>query len=383
MRARFESWISVRTRPNRLLSRVYSLAVPESGTSIQRRSADTARHGGRRELRVYRVYWQAHSAPSPDNRAMTHAEPLKPAPHGHAVDARGPSEPEFPGCKPVHLPCNEVETYEGRLEFWDARTETAWVCEPTSPYHEQPAQTLAALTHAIAGVRGSPIKCYGAMDLLARDARGRRRWIMQADQSVYLYPRRARLPGPAAMVVGENDFPDVILEVDYSTDVRPGKLGLYESWGFPEVWVEVPDRRPPSRPRRRAAGLTIHLLEAGAYRVSGESRAFPGWTTQEIHAALNETTPSARTCGVVERVGVELGAREGTGPEDDPLLRSQRRHGRTEGIHQGLEHERALLRRQAALRFGADTAERLSGVLEDIMDPERLAEVGEWLLAAA
>ena len=155
---------------------------------------------------------------------------------------------------------------------------------------------------------------------------------MQADQSVYLYPRRAHLPGPAAMVVGENDFPDVVLEVDYSTDVRRGKLGLYESWGFPEVWVEVPDRRAPSRPRGRMAGLTIHVLEAGAYRVSGESRAFPGWTAQDIHAALNETTPSARTYAVVERVGTELGAREGTGPEDDPLLHSQRRQSRAEGI---------------------------------------------------
>ena len=188
----------------------------------------------------------------------------------------------------------------------------------------------------------------------------------------------------------------MILEVDHSTDVRRGKLGLYESWGFPEVWVEVPDRRAPSRPRGRMAGLTIHLLEAGAYRMSGESRAFSGWTAQDIHTALNETTPTARTYAVVERVGTELGAREGTGPEDDPLLRSQRYQGRAEGVRQGrvegicqgraegirrgLEHERELLRRQAALRFGADTAERLSGVLDGITDPDRLAEVGECIV---
>ena len=250
----------------------------------------------------------------------------------------------------------------------------------TGAAQKQPSQTLAALVHAIAGVRGSPIKCYGAMDLLVRDAHGRRRWIMQADQSVYLHPRRAHLPGPAAMVVGENDFPDVVLEVDYSTDVRRGKLGLYESWGFPEVWVEVPDRRAPSRPRGRMAGLTIHVLEAGAYRVSGESRAFPGWTAQGVHAALNETTPSARTYATVERVGTRLGAREGTGPENDPLLRSQRHQGREEGVRQGLVHQRELLRRQAAMRFGADTAERLSGLLDGISDPDRLAEAGEWIV---
>ena len=37
--------------------------------------------------------------------------------------------------------------------------------------------------------------------------------------------------------------------------------------------------------------MTIHLLsEDGAYQVSPESRAFPGWRAEEIHAALNETT---------------------------------------------------------------------------------------------
>ena len=319
---------------------------------------------------------------------MNHLEPSNAVPRYDVGSDPSPPGPEFPGCKPVHLPRDEVETYEGRLEFWDARTEIAWVCEPTSPYHEQPSQTLAALAHAIAGVRGSPIKCYGAMDLLVRDERGRKRWIMQADQSVYLRPRRARLPGLSAMIVGENDFPDVVLEVDHSTDVRRGKLGLYGSWGFPEVWVEVPARRAPSRPRSRIAGLTIHLLEAGVYRVSGESRAFPGWTAREIHTALNETTPSARTYAVIERVGMALGAREGTGPEDDPLLRSQRhqsrsegiREGRAEGVRQGLKHERELLRRIAAVRFGAGTAERLSAILDGVSDPDRLAEAGEWIV---
>ena len=321
---------------------------------------------------------------------MNHLEPLKCAPPGcvAAADDPLPSGPEFPGCTPVHLPRDDIETYEGRLEFWDARTEIAWVCEPTSPYHEQPSHTLASLVGLIASVRGVPIKCYGTMDLLVRDAHGAQRWIMQADQSVYLHPLRARLPGLSAMVVGENDFPDVVLEVDHSTDVRRGKLGLYESWGFPEVWVEVPDRRAPSRVRSRMAGLTIHVLEGGAFRVSGESRAFPGWTAEEIHEALNETTPSARTYATIERVGMALGAREGTGPEDHPLLRSQRhrsrsegiREGRAEGIREGLKRERELLRRIAATRFGAGTAERLSALLDGIADPDRLAEAGEWIV---
>ena len=95
---------------------------------------------------------------------MPHPEPLKPVPQDCAANHPLPPGPEFPGCKPVHLPCTEIETYEGRLEFWDARTETAWVCEPTSPYHEQPSQTLAGLVHAIAGVRGSPRRLLGRLE---------------------------------------------------------------------------------------------------------------------------------------------------------------------------------------------------------------------------
>ena len=117
--------------------------------------------------------------------------------------------------------------------------------------------------------------------------------------------------------------------------MRRGKLSLYESWGFPEVWVDVPDAPSPSRARGRRSGLTIHLLEHGRFRVAAESRAFPGWQAEEIHVALNESTPSAQTSAVVERVAAALGARDGTGPDDDPLFRSQRRQGFERGHAEG------------------------------------------------
>ena len=64
------------------------------------------------------------------------------------------------------------------------------------------------------------------------------------------------------------------------------------------------------------------------------------------------------------------------------------REGREQGIELGLERgikrgraeERALLCRQAARKFDAETAERLSGLLERLTDPERLAEVGDWII---
>ena len=68
------------------------------------------------------------------------------------------------------------------------------------------------------------------------------------------------------------------------------------------------------------------------------------------------------------REGHERGMREGV------------MQGREQGIEQGLAHERALLRRMAASRFGTDTAERLEAALAGISDPECMAEVGEWLV---
>ena len=245
--------------------------------------------------------------------------------------------PEFPGCHPVRLTRDGMEHFEGRLEYWDARTETAWVvAEPTSVAHEGPTRRLGRLAELIAAVRGSPIESYGSMDLVLLDERGKWRRMMQADETLYLHPGRAHLPD-VRLVVGEHDLPDVTLEVDYSTDVRRGKLGIYRRWGFPEIWVEVPARY---RARRRP-GLTIHVREADGYREAPESRAFPGWTAAEIHTALAREPLSEETHRVLEHVGRQMGAREGTGPDDSPLLRSLRSEARSEGLAEGLAEGRA------------------------------------------
>ena len=264
---------------------------------------------------------------------------------------------EFPGCKPIWMTREDIASFEGRLEFWDADASTAWVCEPTSPYHERPSRRLTRLAERIALVRGAPFESYGHMDLLLRDGRGRARRIMQADEALYLHPAKMRLPGLSAMVVGEDDYPDVVLEVDHSTDVRRGKLKLYESWGFPEVWVEVPERRAPSRPRSRLPGLAIHLLQDGAYQTSAESRALPGWCADEIHTALNEETLSAETVAALERVGAALGAREGTGPADDPQLHRHIQRGRTEGLQRGRTEGLAASVRQVLKARGINFSE--------------------------
>ena len=66
--------------------------------------------------------------------AREEAQPRKrrPAHVAPAHPAAGPSLTalQFPGCTPYRLTREQIGDFEGRLEFWDAATETAWVCEP-------------------------------------------------------------------------------------------------------------------------------------------------------------------------------------------------------------------------------------------------------------
>ena len=156
----------------------------------------------------------------------------------------------FPGCRRVSLSRAEFEDFDDRIEYWDARTETAWVVADKYGVHEGTSRRLPRLAERIASVRGTPIVSYGSVTLLVRDEAGEPRRAMEADETLYLHPSRSATPRKS-LVIGENDFPDVVLEVDYTTDVRPGKLLLYEAWGFPELWVIVP---PEGGSPRRPAG---------------------------------------------------------------------------------------------------------------------------------
>ena len=60
-----------------------------------------------------------------------------------------------------------------------------------------------------------------------------------------------------------------------------------------------------------------------------------------------------------------------------PRLERSRVEGRVEGRAEG---QIAVMRRLAARKFGPETADRLAGYLAEIPDPERLGEVGEWIL---
>ena len=114
---------------------------------------------------------------------------------------------------------------------------------------------------------------------------------MQADEVLYLHPERSH-PHGSYIDVERDPLPDVVLEVDFSTDVRHRKLALYMEAGFPEVWVLV----PPGSRRAGYPRVTIHVREGEGYRTAEESGAMPGFTKDEIFRALTERPWSEPTC---------------------------------------------------------------------------------------
>ena len=86
------------------------------------------------------------------------------------------------------------------------------------------------------------------------------------------------------------------------------------------------------------------------------------WPKQWLREGHEQGVAEGREQGVAE--GREQGVAE----------------GREQGLTQGVDQQRALLCRQAAARFDADAAARLADLLAPIADPERLAEVGDWLV---
>ncbi len=243
------------------------------------------------------------------------------------------SDLEWVGCHTRRMTLAEYERHEERVEFYDSHTQLAvFANEAAHRPHEGSRERLPMLLACIAQFRGAPITCLGELEIRRRFAGGHSRHILP-DQTVYLDPATTDRIGPLFLTAGDDEpKPDVVMEVDSTTDVRRNRLALYEAWEFPEVWIEVPSAYAPGRPRGLRPGLRIHLLTKSGYVPADESRAFPTWRAEEIHQALNERVSSKETLEVLERVGRALGALEGTGPEDDPILGKQRAEGRAEMV---------------------------------------------------
>ena len=130
-------------------------------------------------------------------------------------------------------------------------------------------------------------------------------------------------------------------------------------------------RYPPAPPRAAGPGST---------RPSGErelQRLFTGWIRRLARRlAPNATTlPPAVT---LEDLKMTLEERVSEWPKQ--WRQEGLEQGIAQGREEGLEQQRALLRRLAAARFGDPTAERLAPALARIADPNRIAEIGDWLV---
>ena len=281
----------------------------------------------------------------------------------------------FVGCESCRMTLREYEDYpeDGRkIEFFDSEAGLAWMLrDGPRREHEEPARRLTALVERISLTRGSPVRCLGESQVRLLDPDSRQVRLIHPDEMVFLQPERAGDARRGFLRVGEDAYPDVVLEVDHTTDIRRSKLALYEEWGFPELWVEVPDAYSAGRPRGLRPELRIYRLAGERYVLSHESRAFPGWQGSEIHRALNEPVVSAETSAVLARVGRALGEREGTGPDDDPLLCEQRaaarREGRAEGVAEGIARMVDAMLRERGISVPANVPAGVAGRYRDVL----------------
>ena len=136
--------------------------------------------------------------------------------------------------------------------------------------------------------------------------------------------------------------------------------------------------RSPEDVVRAVQALRRWLPKRGAEELR---RAFVDWVRQ-IAGRLAPAGASLVPVRTLEEASMTLVERVAEWPKQ--WLREGREQGiaegREQGVAQGVDQQRALLCRLAAARFDADTAARLTHLLAPITDPERLAEVGVWLV---
>ena len=99
--------------------------------------------------------------------------------------------------------------------------------------------------------------------------------------------------------------------------------------------------------------------------------------TSLMEARLQEWHDNAIAQGV--RQGIEQGVRQGMQQGVQQGVQQGIQQGIEQGVQRGVHQGQTdLLRRQAERRFGAETARRLSALLDEV-EADRLVEVGDWI----
>ena len=132
--------------------------------------------------------------------------------------------------------------------------------------------------------------------------------------------------------------------------------------------------------RSGSAGDLARVVEALQAKLSdpheaGLRQAFVDWVRQ-VAGRVAPPGGELPPVGTLEELKMTLVERAAEWPKQ------WLQEGIEQGVQQGLAHERALLCRQAALRFGTEAATGVSQAVERIADPERLAAAGEWIVRA-
>ena len=167
----------------------------------------------------------------------------------------------------------------------------------------------------------------------------------------------------------------------------------------PAQWYHVVDERHVAKDDRPGDNLMssvvqleqsgsaadlIRVAEALGAKLSdpGDAalrRVFLDWVRQTAARAApaGEELPPVETLEEVKMTLVERAAEWGNQWRQEGV-----EQGVKQGVEQGLAQQRALLRRQAALRFGTEAGARVSEAVERIADPEGLATAGDWIVRA-
>ncbi|MDE2984922.1 MAG: Rpn family recombination-promoting nuclease/putative transposase [Gemmatimonadota bacterium] len=187
---------------------------------------------------------------------------------------------------------------------------------------------------------------------------GRARWRAATDISELIAP----VPPPLSRYVPKARH--LLLDLQRISERDPASMDLVTSLGRAE------GEPSPENLRRVMRDLV---------------RRFPGPEFAELRMALSTWVAGAAEAWQIPE---EELARMQTTMEEETMwerVSEMREQVHRDGVQQGLERGRAeerrsLVGRLATRKFGAETAEQLSRVLEDIADPERLAEVADAII---
>ncbi len=149
--------------------------------------------------------------------------------------------------------------------------------------------------------------------------------------------------------------------------------------------IALETNRERERVPELVSGLIERLRELGD---EGLTRAFGDWVEQIL---VPRRYRGAEKESLLRLEEVRTMLAEQVQEWNAELIKKGREQGLKEGIEQGIERgiergraeERALLCRLAARKFDAEAAQRLSAVLLRVVDPDRLAQVGDWIIECA